>query len=89
LPRHLILLEGDEDKVVPLDQFETMFEVLKAKGLPSALIIYKGDQHGFRKSENIRHALLSEYNFFCETFGIQAQPEVNFGGIEIGKRIEV
>lgn len=85
----VILLQGDEDKVVPPDQAETMFEVLTAKGLPSALIIYKGEQHGFRKSENIRHALLSEYNFFCETFGIKAQPEVNFGGIEIGKRIEV
>jgi dienelactone hydrolase len=85
----VILLQGDEDKVVPPDQAETMFEVLTAKGLPSALIIYKGEQHGFRKSENIRHALLSEYNFFCETFGIKAQSEENFGGIEIGKRIEV
>jgi dienelactone hydrolase len=85
----VILLQGDEDKVVPPDQAETMFEVLTAKGLPSALVIYKGEQHGFRKSENIRHALLSEYNFFCETFGIEAQPEANFEGIEIGKRLEV
>jgi len=85
----VILLQGDEDKVVPADQAEKMFEVLNARGFPSALVIYKGEQHGFRKSENISHALLSEYYFFCETFGIKAQAEKNFGGIEIGQRIEV
>lgn len=85
----VILLQGDEDKVVPPDQAETMFSVLTDKGLPSALVIYKGEQHGFRKSENISHALLSEYYFFCETFGIKPQAEKGFAGVAIGQRLEV
>jgi dipeptidyl aminopeptidase/acylaminoacyl peptidase len=85
----VILLQGDEDKVVPPDQAETMFKVLTSKGLPSSLVIYKGEQHGFRKSENISHALLSEYYFFCKTFGIEPQSEGNFSGVEIGARVEV
>jgi dipeptidyl aminopeptidase/acylaminoacyl peptidase len=84
-----ILLQGDEDKVVPPSQAETMFQALKSKGVPSSLVIYKGEQHGFRKSENIGHALLSEYFFFCKIFGFVPLPEQNFDGVRIGERIEV
>lgn len=85
----VILLQGDEDKVVPPEQAEAMFKALITKGIRSALVIYKGEQHGFRKSENIRHALLSEYFFFCEIFGFQPQPEDNFYGVAVGTRVEV
>lgn len=85
----MILLQGDEDKVVPPDQAEKMFEVLKSKGLQTALVMYKGEQHGFRKGENIRHALNSEYDFFCQVFGFQAQEEEGVQRITIGERIDV
>jgi len=84
----MILLQGDEDKIVPPDQAETVFDLLKAKGLSTALVMYKGEQHGFRKGENIRHALNSEYNFFCQVFGFESQKE-DIEQIKIGERLSV
>lgn len=85
----MILLQGDEDKIVPPGQAETMFGVLKEKGLPTALVMYKGEQHGFRKGENIRHALYSEYDFFCQVFGFVAQAEENLEPVKMGERVDV
>ena len=85
----VILLQGDQDKVVPPDQAEDMFRALCEKGLPASLVVYLGEQHGFRKADNIRHALLSEYYFFCQTFGLEPQPEGDFAGVALGKRSEV
>ena len=55
-----IFFQGLEDEVVPPNQAETMFEALKAKGLPVAYVPFEGEQHGFRRAENIRHALDGE-----------------------------
>jgi dipeptidyl aminopeptidase/acylaminoacyl peptidase len=83
----LILLQGLEDKVVPHNQAETMYEVLRAKGLDTTLVLYRGEQHGFRKGENMVHALESEYSFFCQVFGIEAvQGTIP---IDVGVRIEM
>jgi len=85
----IILLQGDEDKVVPPGQDVDMYEALKRKGVPTCLVLYEGEQHGFRKEYNIRHALVSEYYFFCETFGIEPQTEEDVPAIELGSRIVV
>jgi len=67
----ILLLQGDEDKVVPPNQAEEMHKALLAKGLPCALKMYVGEQHGFRKSENIEDALNSELYFFSKIFGFE------------------
>lgn len=67
----ILLLQGDEDKVVPPNQADMMFDALKKKGIPAALVVYKGEQHGFRKSENVCHSLDAEYVFFCRAFGLE------------------
>jgi dipeptidyl aminopeptidase/acylaminoacyl peptidase len=67
----ILLLQGDEDKIVPPNQAELMHEALLAKGLPCALKMYEGEQHGFRKAENIEDALNSEYYFYCRVFGFE------------------
>jgi len=64
-----LLLQGDEDKIVPPNQAELMHEALLAKGLPCALKMYEGEQHGFRKAENIEDALNSELYFYSKVFG--------------------
>ncbi|CAK9108409.1 Dipeptidyl aminopeptidase BIII (DAP BIII) [Durusdinium trenchii] len=67
----ILLLQGDEDKIVPPNQAELMYDAVKARGLACALKIYKGEQHGFRRSENIEDALNSELAFYGRIFNFQ------------------
>jgi dipeptidyl aminopeptidase/acylaminoacyl peptidase len=67
----VILFQGLEDKVVPPSQAELMADALRAKGLPVAYIAFEGEQHGFRKAENIKCALDSEYYFYARIFGFE------------------
>jgi len=65
----LILFQGLEDKVVPPNQAERMLEVLRQKGLPVAYVPFEGEQHGFRKSENIKRSMEIELYFYSRVFG--------------------
>jgi len=67
----VIFFQGLEDRVVPPSQAEVMVEVLEAKGLPVAYVAFEGEQHGFRKAENIKRALEGEYYFYTKIFGIE------------------
>jgi len=65
----VILFQGLEDKVVPPSQAELMVAALKKKGLPVAYVPFAGEQHGFRRSENIQRALDGELYFYSRVFG--------------------
>ncbi len=65
----LILFQGLEDKVVPPNQAETMFEAVRARGIPVAYIPFEGEQHGFRRAENIIRSLEAEFYFYARVFG--------------------
>ena len=65
----VIFFQSLEDEVVPPNQAETMFEALKDKGLPVAYVPFEGEQHGFRRAENIRRALDGELYFYSRVFG--------------------
>jgi dipeptidyl aminopeptidase/acylaminoacyl peptidase len=65
----MILFQGLEDKVVPPNQAEMMVDALRKKGLPVAYVAYEGEQHGFRRAENIKHSLDSELYFYSRIFG--------------------
>jgi dipeptidyl aminopeptidase/acylaminoacyl peptidase len=67
----MILLQGSEDKVVPPNQAEMMFAAVRAKGIPVAYILFEGEQHGFRRAENIKRALDAEVYFYARIFGFQ------------------
>ncbi len=64
----VIFFQGDEDRVVPPDQAEVMVNALRQKGIPVAYILFKGEQHGFRKAENIKRALDAELYFYSRIF---------------------
>ena len=72
----LLLLQGMEDEIVPPNQAEMMFEAVKAKGLPTAYVRFEGEQHGFRRSENIERALQAELYFYSRVFGFALSEEV-------------
>jgi len=65
----LILFQGLDDKVVPPNQSETMAAAVRKKGLPVAYLAYEGEQHGFRKAENIVRSLEAELYFYGKVFG--------------------
>jgi dipeptidyl aminopeptidase/acylaminoacyl peptidase len=71
----VILFQGLEDKVVPPSQAEVMVEALRQKGLPVAYIPFAGEQHGFRRAENIKRSLDAELYFYGRIFGFElAEP---------------
>jgi dipeptidyl aminopeptidase/acylaminoacyl peptidase len=65
----VILFQGLEDKVVLPNQAEMMVEALRRKGLPVAYVPFAGEQHGFRRAENIKRALDGELYFYARVFG--------------------
>jgi dipeptidyl aminopeptidase/acylaminoacyl peptidase/uncharacterized protein (DUF2132 family) len=65
----MILFQGAEDKAVPPAQAQAMFDAVRAKGFPVALLMFAGEQHGFRRAENIRRALQGELYFYGRIFG--------------------
>ncbi|MBI3732331.1 MAG: prolyl oligopeptidase family serine peptidase, partial [Chloroflexi bacterium] len=72
----LILFQGLEDRVVPPNQAEMMFEAVKKKGLPCAYVPFEGEQHGFRKAENIKRSLDGELYFYSKVFGFELADRV-------------
>jgi dipeptidyl aminopeptidase/acylaminoacyl peptidase len=67
----LIFFQGDEDRIVPPNQAEMMVDILRNKGLPVAYVLFEGEQHGFRKAENIKRALDGELYFYSRVFGFE------------------
>ena len=67
----LILFQGLEDLVVPPNQAQMMFDAVDAKKLPVSLVMFEGEQHGFRKAENIRRSLDGELYFLSRVFGFE------------------
>jgi dipeptidyl aminopeptidase/acylaminoacyl peptidase len=65
----VIFFQGLEDKIVPPNQAELMVEALRRKRLPVAYVAFEGEQHGFRKAENIKRALDGELYFYSRVFG--------------------
>ncbi|HEU4433715.1 MAG TPA: prolyl oligopeptidase family serine peptidase, partial [Pyrinomonadaceae bacterium] len=71
----VIFFQGLEDKVVPPNQAEKMVEAIRAKGIPVAYAAFEGEQHGFRKAQNIKRALEGELYFYSRVFGFElAEP---------------
>ena len=67
----MILIQGLEDPVVPPDQARLMAEAVRAKGLPVALVMLEGEQHGFRRADSIIRSLEAELAFYGAVFGFQ------------------
>jgi dipeptidyl aminopeptidase/acylaminoacyl peptidase len=65
----VIFFQGLEDRVVPPSQSELMVEALRKNKIPVAYIAFEGEQHGFRKAENIKRSLEAELYFYSKVFG--------------------
>ncbi|WP_340677236.1 S9 family peptidase [Paraglaciecola sp.] len=65
----LLLLQGLDDKVVPPNQSELIFNALKENCIDTAYITFEGEGHGFRQPANNIKALNSELSFYAQVFG--------------------
>ena len=78
----VIMFQGLEDRIVPPNQAEMMLEALRVKGLPVAYLPFEGEQHGFRRAENIKRALDAELYFYSRVFGFELADTVEPINIE-------
>ncbi len=67
----VIFFQGLEDKVVPPAQSEEMYNALRARGIRTEYVPFAGEQHGFRKAENIITAIEKELMFYGEVLGFK------------------
>lgn len=72
----VIFFQGDEDRIVPPNQAEMMVNALERKGLPVAYVLFQGEQHGFRKAENIKRALDGEFYFYSQVFRFEPADKI-------------
>ena len=72
----IILMQGLEDEVVPPNQAEVMVEALRNKRLPVAYLAFEGEQHGFRKPENVVRSLEAELYFYSRILSFDLADEI-------------
>lgn len=65
----VLLLQGDEDRIVPPSQSEMFRDALAAKGIPHAYVLFEGEQHGFRKADSIIRATEGALSFYGQVLG--------------------
>ena len=67
----MILLQGEDDPIVPLNQAQTMYEAVRTRELPVAMLVFPGEQHGFVRLENNVRALEAELYFYAKILGFE------------------
>ena len=65
----VLLLQGEDDRVVPPSQSEAIRDALAARGVPHEYVLYPGEGHGFRRAETGIDALERELGFLGRAFG--------------------
>jgi dipeptidyl aminopeptidase/acylaminoacyl peptidase len=69
----LLLLQGADDRVVPLEQAQAMADAMQAAGRDVELYIYPGEGHGFRRAESIVDSLTREVAFYQRALRLGAE----------------
>lgn len=72
----MLVLQGEDDKVVPPSQAELIVEALRTKGVPHAYLLFPGEGHGFRKAETLIAARQAELSFYGQILGFRPAGDV-------------
>lgn len=72
----LLLLQGEEDEIVPPSQAERIAARLDAERSPYAYATFPGEQHGFRHAASIRRALEVELSFYAQVWRMTPAEDV-------------
>jgi len=65
----VLVLQGAEDRIVPPAEAERIVAGLRARGIPHALLLFPGEDHGFRGAAAIRRSFEAELSFLGQVFG--------------------
>jgi dipeptidyl aminopeptidase/acylaminoacyl peptidase len=65
----ILLLQGQDDYIVPPAQSRDLATELEENGIPHALLAFKEESHGFRRAESITTALEAELSLYAQTLG--------------------
>ena len=71
ISRPVIVLQGEDDMVVPMAQAEDLVASLRERRVPHAYLLFPGEGHGFRQAQNIRRSLEAELSFYAQVFGFE------------------
>jgi dipeptidyl aminopeptidase/acylaminoacyl peptidase len=71
----VLLLQGEDDPVVPADQSRRFAERLAEEGVESRLVLFAGESHGFRRADTIETCLETELGFYRALFGGSHPPD--------------
>ncbi|SDR38149.1 S9 family peptidase [Natronobacterium texcoconense] len=82
----VLLLQGEDDPVVPLSQAEDMADALEKNDVPHELVVFEDEQHGFRKAESRKRASELELSFYGEVFGFEPADELPAVKLSIGDK---
>lgn len=66
----LLLLQGDEDVVVPIAQPQAVFDKLQELGIPVEMKVYNGEGHGFRLAATFEDMYPRIERFIQESLGL-------------------
>jgi len=80
----LLVLQGDEDKVVPPSQSEAIVAAVAAQGLPHAYVLFAGEQHGWRQAETLIRALELELWFYGAALGFEPADKISAPSEAVG-----
>ncbi|OFE17459.1 hypothetical protein BA895_15720 [Humibacillus sp. DSM 29435] len=72
----MLLLQGEDDEVVPPNQATAMADAVRRKGKPVALRLFAGEGHGFRAAVNQRAAREAELSFYGQVFGFEPADDI-------------
>ncbi|QPS33400.1 S9 family peptidase [Brevibacterium casei] len=64
------VMQGDRDPIVPPNQAQQFVDMLRLSGVEYIYRLYKGESHGFVRTETIIDSLESEFGFYVDVFGI-------------------
>jgi dipeptidyl aminopeptidase/acylaminoacyl peptidase len=81
----VLVLQGLEDRVVPVSQAEAIVAALDANGIPHAYLAFEGEGHGFRGADAIRRSTEARLAFLGAVFGFTVAdpiPPLGLPGIE-------
>ncbi|MGH9046120.1 MAG: prolyl oligopeptidase family serine peptidase, partial [Acidimicrobiales bacterium] len=62
----VLLLQGEDDPVVPASQTRTMADALRGRGLRCEAIYFDGESHGFRRFDTLVACFEAELGFYDE-----------------------